>query len=50
MTFIPRKVFLINEEVMISVKFPESAVQNIEVLVREIFANLVDIFLCAYLL
>ena len=50
MALVPREVLLIDQEVVVRVQLPEPAVQNVEVLVREILANLVDVFLRAHLL
>jgi len=48
-TFIARKVFFIDEEVVVCVQLPKSAVKHIEVLVGKVLTYFVDIFLWAYL-
>lgn len=45
MVIVPGQVFGVNKEVMVSVQLPELTVNYIEVLVREIICNLIDVVL-----
>ena len=45
MAFITREIFLINKKIVISVKFPETAVEYVEMLIREEFSDLVYVLL-----
>jgi hypothetical protein len=49
MAFIPREIFLVYQEVMVSVKLPEAAIKNIKVLIREVLSDFIDVFLVSYL-
>jgi len=44
---IPREVFLVDEKVMVRVQLPEATVENVEMLVRKVLADFIDIFLIA---
>lgn len=46
-TLVPREVFLIDQEVMVGVQLPESAVQHVKVFVAEVLAYFVDVLFCA---
>jgi len=50
MPFIAREIFLVNEEVVVSVQLPKPAVKYIKVLVGEIFPDFVDVFFLGNLL
>ena len=45
MALIPREVLLVDEEVMVRVQLPETTIKNVEVLIGEIPAHLIDILL-----
>lgn len=45
MVIVPGQVFGVDKEVMVSVQLPELTVNDIEVLVREIICNLIDVVL-----
>lgn len=45
MVIVSAQVFRVDEEVMVSVQFPEFTVNDIEVLVREIICDLIDVVL-----
>lgn len=45
MVIVPGQVLGVNEEVMVSVQLPELTVNDIEVLIREIICNLIDVVL-----
>lgn len=45
MVIVPGQVLGVNEEVMVTVQLPELTVNNIEVLVREIICDLIDVVL-----
>lgn len=49
MAFVPREIFLVNQKVMVSIQFPETAVQHIEMLVREVLSDFINILLVSYL-
>lgn len=44
MIVVAREVLLINVEVVISIEFPELAVDNVKVLVAEVRHDLIDVF------
>ena len=46
-TLIPREVFLIDQEVVVSVQLPKPAIKHVEVLVAEVLAYFVDVLFCA---
>lgn len=45
MVIVPGQVLGVDKEVMVSVQLPELTVNDIEVLVREIICNLIDVIL-----
>ena len=45
MSLVPREVLLINQEVVICIKLPESAIKNVEVLIAKVGSHFVDVFL-----
>lgn len=45
MVIVPGQVLGVNEEVMVSVQLPELTVNDIEVLIREVICNLIDVVL-----
>lgn len=47
--FISGEIFFVNQEIVICVELPESAIQNIEMLIGKILANYVDVAFIAYL-
>lgn len=49
MALVPREVFFIYQKVVVGVQLPESAVKDIEVLIREILTHDIDIVLVAHL-
>ena len=49
MTLVSTKIFFVNKKVMISIKFPESAIKHIEMFIREIFSNFINIIFLPYL-
>ena len=44
-SLVPREVLLINQEVVICIKLPESAIKNVEVLIAKVGSHFVDVFL-----
>ena len=46
-TLIPREVFLIDQEVVVSVQLPKPAIKHVEVLVAEVLTYFVDVLFCA---
>jgi hypothetical protein len=49
MAFIPGKVFFIYQEIMVSIQLPEAAVEHVEMLIREVLSNFIDIFFVGHL-
>jgi len=47
--FVAREVLLVNQEVVICIQLPKTAVQHVEMLVGEVLAHFVDVFLPSYL-
>lgn len=45
MVVVPGQILGVNEEVMVSVQLPELTVNDIEVLIREIICDLIDVIL-----
>ena len=49
MALIPREVLLVYQEVMVCIQLPKTTIQYVEVLVRKVLTNHVDVVLVAYL-
>lgn len=49
MPFITRKVFFINQKVVVRVQLPKSAIKDIKVLIREILSHNIDIIFVTHL-
>jgi len=47
--FIPREVFLVYQEIVISVKLPEAAVEYIKMFIGEVLSNFVNVLFISHL-
>jgi hypothetical protein len=41
--FVPRKVFFVNEKIMVGIQLPESTVKHVEMLIRKVLPDNVNI-------
>jgi len=44
MTFISWEVFFVDYKIVICIKFPKPAVEDIEMFIRKVLSNFIDIF------
>ena len=49
MAFIPREIFLVYQEIMVSVKLPEAAVEYIKMFIGKVLSNFVDVLFVSHL-